>query len=132
MNLPLDSEMSFGLMTAMYNRGEVREITQLLEATGIHNVWVGDHIAFTSPIPDPFVQLAQVAAYSDTLKVGTSIFVLPLRPAAAAAKEAVTLAHMSEGRFIFGVGVGGEFPGEFQACGSDCGSIRSREQEIRR
>lgn len=117
MTLPLASEMTFGLMTAMPDRASVRETTALLESTGMHAVWVGDHVAFTSPIPDPFVQLAQAAAYSDTLKVGTAIFLLPLRPAAAAAKQAATLDHMSEGRFVFGLGIGGEFPGEFDACG---------------
>ncbi len=119
MNLPLDKEMTFGLMTTMPTRAAVRETTDLLEQTGMHAVWVGDHVAFTSPIPDPFVQLAQAAAYSDTLKVGTSIFLLPLRPAGAAAKQAATLDHMSEGRFIFGLGIGGEFPGEFDVCGVD-------------
>ena len=81
------------------------------------SLWVGDHIAFTSPVLDPMTQLAQAAALSSKLLVGTGIYLLPLRAAAVAAKQTSTLDHLSEGRFIFGVGVGGEFPGEFAACG---------------
>jgi alkanesulfonate monooxygenase SsuD/methylene tetrahydromethanopterin reductase-like flavin-dependent oxidoreductase (luciferase family) len=33
------------------------------------------------------------------------------------AKQVSTLDHLTEGRFIFGVGVGGEFPREYEACG---------------
>jgi len=33
------------------------------------------------------------------------------------AKQVATLDHLTEGRFIFGVGVGGEFAKEFEACG---------------
>ena len=117
MSLRLETTMRFGLMTAMPDRASVRSTVELLEEVGMHSVWVGDHIAFTSPIPDPFVQLAQAAAFSDTLTVGTSVFLLPLRPPAVAAKQAATLDHLSEGRFVFGLGIGGEFPGEFAACG---------------
>jgi probable F420-dependent oxidoreductase len=115
--LPLETQSRFGLMTRLLTRQIARDTTALLEKLGYDSIWVGDHIAFTSPILDPLVQLAQAAAFSDTLTVGTSVYLLPLRAPAPVAKQTSSLDHLSEGRFVFGVGVGGEFPGEFEACG---------------
>ncbi|MCG8548708.1 MAG: LLM class flavin-dependent oxidoreductase [Alphaproteobacteria bacterium] len=129
MPLALAPDIKFGLMTRMPTRQIARSTTTLLEELGFDSVWVGDHIAFTSPILDPFVQLAQAAAFSETLTVGTSVYLLPLRSAAAAAKQSSSLDHLSEGRFIFGVGVGGEFPPEFQACGVPHGERGARLSE---
>jgi probable F420-dependent oxidoreductase len=117
MPLPLDDTIRFGLMTRLPTREVTRTTTALLEEIGFDSVWVGDHIAFTTPLLDPLLQLAQAAAFTETLTVGTSVYLMPLRPAAAVAKQTSSLDHLSEGRFIFGVGVGGEFPREFDACG---------------
>jgi len=42
---------------------------------------------------------------------------LPMRHPTPVAKQVSTIDHLTEGRFIFGVGVGGEFPKEYEACG---------------
>jgi probable F420-dependent oxidoreductase len=115
--LPLDDRIRFGLTSRLPTRTIVRDTTAMLERLDFDSIWVGDHIAFTSPILDPLLQLAQAAAYSGKLTVGTCIYLLPLRPPASVAKMTSSLDHLSEGRFIFGVGVGGEFPREFEACG---------------
>jgi len=115
--LPLDHEIRFGLTSRLPTRAVVKQTTAMLERLDFDSIWVGDHIAFTSPILDPLLQLAQAAAYSDTLTVGTCIYLLPLRPPAPVAKMTSSLDHLSEGRFVFGVGIGGEFPREFEACG---------------
>lgn len=117
MTLKLDDRMKFGVTARLSTRAIIRRTTGLLEEIGFQSLWAGDHIAFTSPILDPMLGLAQAAAMSDTLLIGTAVFLLPLRSAAGAAKLAASLDHLSEGRFIFGIGAGGEFPREFAACG---------------
>jgi alkanesulfonate monooxygenase SsuD/methylene tetrahydromethanopterin reductase-like flavin-dependent oxidoreductase (luciferase family) len=67
-------------------------------------------------ILDPLLQLAQAAVVSRRLTLGTSVLLLPLRHPTPVAKQITTLDHLTEGRFILGVGVGGEFPREYAAC----------------
>jgi alkanesulfonate monooxygenase SsuD/methylene tetrahydromethanopterin reductase-like flavin-dependent oxidoreductase (luciferase family) len=55
--------------------------------------------------------------------------VLPLYPAALAAKLATTLDHVSNGRFDMGVGVGGEYPPEFEAAGVEVTQRGTRTDE---
>lgn len=117
MSVPLDETYRYGLMTRLPTAETTRAITGLLDELEFDSIWVGDHIAFTTPILDPFVQLAQAAAYSTRLTVGTGVYLLPMRHPTPVAKQAASLDHLSGGRFIFGVGVGGEFPAEYAACG---------------
>lgn len=117
MNLPLADEMKFGWMVSMDSAEAVRSVTTLADRIGLDSLWVGDHVAFAIPILDPLIQLAQAAALSDRLMFGTSVYLLPLRHPTAVAKQVSTLDQLSSGRLVFGVGVGGEFPNEYAACG---------------
>ena len=128
MDLPLDTSFKFGVQTIhrgpdleaapwVPDAASVRALTGLLDRLGYDSLWVGDHIAFALPILDPLLQLAHAAAFSQRLTFGTGIYLLPLRHPTPVAKQVATLDHLSGGRFIFGVGVGGEFPGEYDACG---------------
>jgi len=96
-----------------------RELIELVDRCGYDSIWVGDHIAFAIPILDPLMQLMQAAIWSSRLKLGTGVYLLPLRHPTPVAKQVATLDLLSEGRVIFGVGIGGEFPNEFAACGVD-------------
>jgi alkanesulfonate monooxygenase SsuD/methylene tetrahydromethanopterin reductase-like flavin-dependent oxidoreductase (luciferase family) len=93
------------------------ELVSLVDRCGYDSLWAGDHISYAIPILDPLLQLAQAAVVSRRLMLGTSVLLLPLRHPTPVAKQVMTLDHLTEGRFILGVGVGGEFPGEYQACG---------------
>jgi probable F420-dependent oxidoreductase len=128
MELPLDKRLSIGLQT-IHRRtepasgpwlpriDEMCALVELIDRSGYDSLWVGDHISFPLAIFDPMLQLAQAAVVSRRLQFGTSVFVLPLRHPMPVAKQVSTLDHLTEGRFIFGVGVGGEFPKEYEACG---------------
>ena len=95
---------------------ELVELVRLVDGSGYDSLWVGDHISFAVPILDPLLQLAQAAVVSRRLMLGTSVLLLPLRHPTPVAKQVTTLDHLTEGRFVLGVGVGGEFPREYAAC----------------
>ena len=96
---------------------EMRSLVELVDRSGYDLLWVGDHISFHIAILDPLLQLAQAAVISRRLVFGTGVYLVPLRHPTPVAKQVSTLDHLTEGRFIFGVGVGGEFHKEFEACG---------------
>ena len=86
------------------------------EAAGVDSLWVGGHIAFRNPSPEPVIRLAQLAALTTRVTIGTSIVILPLYMPAVLAKQVGDLDRMTGGRVVLGIGVGGDFPPEFSAC----------------
>jgi probable F420-dependent oxidoreductase len=87
------------------------------EELGFDALWIGEHIAFHMPTFDALTAMAAVAARTTTIGIGVAVVLLPLRPAAAIAKAASTLDIISKGRLRLGVGIGGEFPKEFETVG---------------
>src|SRR5579862_3883555 len=128
MELPLDPRLKIGVQT-IHRRtepaagpwrptiAELADLVGLIDGSGYDSLWVGDHIAFAVSILDPLLQLAQAAVVSRRLTLGTNVYLLPLRHPGPVAKQAASLDHLCEGRLIFGVGVGGEFPKEFAVTG---------------
>lgn len=122
-------------------------VAEKAEALGFESVWVPEHLAvplaMRSPYPysadgkfpggphvalhDPFVALAYVAARTTRIKLGTGVYVLPLRNALAVAKSVASLDVLSNGRFLFGIGVGW-LEDEFEAVGM---SFRDRAARTR-
>ncbi|MFT6582538.1 MAG: putative F420-dependent oxidoreductase [Alphaproteobacteria bacterium] len=96
---------------------ELVEVVELVDRCGYDSLWMGDHVSFPIPMMDPLLMIAQAAVVSRRLMFGTGVYLLPLRHPAPVAKQVSTLDHLTEGRFIFGVGVGGEFPKEYELCG---------------
>ena len=117
MELPLSARLSYGVITTAATHEEARALALCSEAQGWDALWVGDHVAFTIPIYDPLIQLAMLGAHSTKLRLGTSVYLLPLRHPVPVAKQVATLDRMLGGRLEFGVGVGGEFANEYAACG---------------
>lgn len=106
------NSLSFGFVT-----GAGREEVEALEDLPIDSLWVGGHVASPNGAPEAMVKLAQLAALTRRVRVGTSILLLPLYPPAIVAKQVADLDQTSGGRISLGIGVGGEYPQEFRACG---------------
>ncbi|GAA4471201.1 LLM class flavin-dependent oxidoreductase [Phytohabitans houttuyneae] len=88
------------------------------EKWGFDYLACGEHLFF-QVAPNPFVQLAAAAAVTSRIRLVSTVSLLPLYPAALAAKLAAELDQVSGGRFELGVGAGGEAPDEFAAAGVD-------------
>jgi probable F420-dependent oxidoreductase len=88
-----------------------------VEQLGFDSIWSGDHIIMHNPIMDVMTVLATYAAITERLRIGTAVYLVPLRHPVAIAKQVASLDLLSGGRFIFGVGVGGEITREFDAVG---------------
>lgn len=95
----------------------IAEDAQLAETLGYQFVTVGEHVFFHGPIGNGLISLAAAAGATRSIKLLSAITLVPLYPAALLAKQVATLDVISNGRFELGVGVGGEFAKEFEACG---------------
>ncbi|KPM54118.1 LLM class F420-dependent oxidoreductase [Frankia sp. CcI49] len=94
-----------------------REEVAELEALGAHSLWVGGHVASLNPTREPLVWLARLVEQTRTVRIGTATLILPLYPPGLLAKQLADLDEASAGRLTVGVGVGGEYPSDFDACG---------------
>jgi alkanesulfonate monooxygenase SsuD/methylene tetrahydromethanopterin reductase-like flavin-dependent oxidoreductase (luciferase family) len=80
------------------------------EDAGLESVWVVDQLVAGSgtPVADSGMTLAVAAAVTGRIRLGYGVMVVPLRATAWAAKQVATLQHLSGGRVLLGVGVGGD------------------------
>ncbi len=95
----------------------IAESARRAEALGYDFISTGEHVFFYGPIGNGLISLAAAAGATSTIKLMSTITLVPLYPAALLAKLVTSLDHVSNGRFNLGVGVGGEFAKEFEACG---------------
>src|SRR6266446_3752710 len=98
---------------------DVWDIDHLLPAPGLYgNAWL-----------EPLNVLAYAAALTKKVKIATGILVLPVRHPVVLAKEISTLCHLSENRYIFGVGPGW-YAREYEVTGSRIEERGRRTDEI--
>jgi len=107
----------FGAFLSLHPPEEQWTLVRRVEALGFDSVWCGDHVSFNLPLWESLTLLASYASITSRIRLGSAVYLLALRPPAVAAKVTATLDALSGGRLIFGVGVGGENPKEFEACG---------------
>jgi probable F420-dependent oxidoreductase len=108
----------------------VVELAQAAEAAGWDGLFVWDHLGFVwgAPSADPWVLLAAVAQATRRLRLGTAVTPLPRRRPQVLASTVATLDRLSQGRVIFGAGLGGVAQ-EFTAFGEP-GDARRRAQRL--
>ena len=80
----------------------------LADELGYDEAWIGEH--FTSPwepIPAPDLMIAQALMRTKRIKLGSGAHLLPFHHPAELAHRVAYLDHLSQGRFLFGVGASG-------------------------
>src|SRR5260370_21962044 len=87
------------------------------ESMNFDYVIQGEHFFFHGPVSNSLIDLRFAAAVTQRLKLLSAATLIPLYPAVLLAKMIASLAVNSGGRFNLGVGVGGDFAAEFEACG---------------
>ncbi|MEF8841736.1 MAG: LLM class flavin-dependent oxidoreductase [Haloarculaceae archaeon] len=104
--------------SAIRDRDEIAETARLAESLGFDSLWVGEH-HFTDRIYfDNLGILSYLAAVTDSIRLGTSICLVPLHNPAMLAERTATLDVLSDGRFTFGVAAGYR-EAEFEVAGVD-------------
>lgn len=97
---------------------QVPQAARLAEQLEFESLWAGDHLACPAPGLDAPTCLAAAAAVTERVALGFSVMLLGLRNPAWTAKQLASIDLLAGGgRLRLGVGVGGEFPAEFEAAG---------------
>ncbi len=91
----------------------IRRAAEAAEELGFDSVWTTEHILVgreaVNPygrVYDPLVTLGWIAGWTERVKLGTSIVLVPLHNPMHLAKQVATLQELSGGRVTLGVGMG--------------------------
>jgi len=140
--------MKIGVPLFMIRPEQMADVAVRAEALGFESVWVAEHLVFpaeirsrypyakegvppinpATPLLDPLLVLMQVAARTQRIRLGTNVYILPLRHPIAVARMVTTLDVLSGGRVSFGVGLGW-LAEEFDAVGLDFATRAARGRE---
>ncbi len=143
--------MKFWCATAWMDPRELLGIATILDDSGYHGLMVSDHLVYprdlvsaypysakgdgappfgpTEVWPDPWVQIAAMAAVTRQIQFTTNIYVAPMRPILSLAKEVGTASVLSGGRVALGAGAGW-MREEFDLQGQDFGNRGKRLDEM--
>ena len=109
----------FGINTGVFSTREaITQVAKTAEDAGYESLWTGEHVVLvdpqsgSSPVPpetnmvDTVATLAFLAGITERIKLGSGIILLAQRNPVILAKELAGIDVLSDGRLLFGVGVG--------------------------
>ena len=140
--------MKIGVPLFLLRPEQLAPVARRAETLGFESVWVPEHLVFPTEIRsrypyspdgvppvrpewphlDPLMILMHVASVTTHLRLGTNIYLLPLRHPLVTARLAVSLDVLSGGRLTLGVGIGW-LKEEFEAVGIEFASRGARTRE---
>lgn len=135
------TKLKFGVWLPTYSWPDVgpehvQRLTTAIKKCEEHgfDIWVIDHLLSAPGLYgvawlEPLNVLAYAAAVTSRVRLATGILVLPVRHPVVLAKEISTLCHLSNGRYVFGVGPGW-YTREFEVTGSRIEERGRRTDEI--
>jgi probable F420-dependent oxidoreductase len=115
------SLQAFGLRAEVF-----AEVARTAERRGFDTLWLSEHLvtplerdsvypysptgragyAEDTPLPDVLVTAGHLAAVTTKLRIGTGVYILPLRHPVHVARSVETVQALAGGRFTFGIGSG--------------------------
>lgn len=140
--------MKIGIPLFRLRPAQMVAVAKRAEELGFESVWVPEHLVlpvrFESRYPysedglpplapdtphlDPLILLTHIGAATSRIRLGTNIFILPLRHPLVTARMAVSLDVLSGGRLSLGIGVGW-LEEEFRAAGVEFRTRGARTRE---
>jgi alkanesulfonate monooxygenase SsuD/methylene tetrahydromethanopterin reductase-like flavin-dependent oxidoreductase (luciferase family) len=97
------------------------DLARLIEDSGWDGFFLWDHVLWTEPhnmeVADPYVTLAACAVATSRIRLGALVTPLPRRRPWQVARQVATLDHLSGGRAVLGVGIGGDWFGDYTKFG---------------
>ena len=123
----MNSKIKYGIYIANFGPNwTVNDFVELAkegEKAGWDGFFMWDHL-YAGDMPeanvlDPFITLAAIASQTKKIRIGTTITPLARRQPWKVARETASLDQLSNGRFILGVGLGGDPAKEFAAFGME-------------
>jgi alkanesulfonate monooxygenase SsuD/methylene tetrahydromethanopterin reductase-like flavin-dependent oxidoreductase (luciferase family) len=126
--------LRIGFMVSIWQpRSEMTASWQWIVASGADALWVGDHLWSASgsaglehPRFDAWSVLGAIAGATNGIRIGSLVTSTAYRSPAVLAKAAITVDHLSDGRFELGIGAGAN-PRDAAAAGRSPGSVPERE-----
>jgi probable F420-dependent oxidoreductase len=127
--------VDFWLLASFVGPRDLVPVAQKAEECGYRGLMLGDHLFFaektysdypydkppfdeSTPWHDPWVAFAALSQVTQRLEFMSNIYIVPLRPPLAIAKQISTAAAIAGGRIQLGTGIGWE-PEEYRQCGQD-------------
>jgi probable F420-dependent oxidoreductase len=124
-------------------------VARRAEELGFEGIWLAEHLITPlqyssrypysksgdpgyrpdTPLSDVLAVSAHIAAAAPRLRIGTGVYILPLRNPFVTALSVATVQNLSSGRFLFGVG-SGWMAEEYEAAGQQFPSRGGRMDEI--
>lgn len=133
----------FGLRPSAYG-----PIVERADALGFHTVWIAEHLIspvefdssypyredgrapypIETPMSDVWALLANLAARTSRIRLGTGVYILPLRDPVVTARAVATVHDLANGRLAVGIGAGW-LRAEFEAIGASFDDRGERLEE---
>jgi alkanesulfonate monooxygenase SsuD/methylene tetrahydromethanopterin reductase-like flavin-dependent oxidoreductase (luciferase family) len=106
------------------------ELARDAERAGFDGFFLWDHVAYRPPVEailDPWICMAAIATATERVLIGPLITPPARRRIHKLARETATLDLLSNGRLVFGAGLGSDNSGEFSQFGEEA-DARARAQ----
>lgn len=102
---------------------EAHKHAQLADQLGFSCFWSGEHhyLQNVGSVPNPAILLSSLAQYTQNIRLGSAVAVLPMRDPILTAENYAMVDTLSGGRLNFGVGTG-QVEEEYQGMGKDFNS----------